>query len=41
LKTISLDRVYQPHASWSFGNMATGPWSEQLQAVISLLEKGG
>ena len=40
LKTITLDRVYQPHASWSFGNMALGPWQEQLQAIVSLLEKG-
>ena len=40
LKTITIDRVYQPHASWSFGNMAFGPWQEQLQTIVSLLEKG-
>nr|WP_319538286.1 carbon monoxide dehydrogenase beta subunit family protein [uncultured Methanospirillum sp.] len=39
LKTIILDRKYQPHASWSFGNMAAGPWKEQLQAVMTLLEE--
>lgn len=39
LKTIMLDRRYQPHATWSFGNMATGQWREQLQALIKLLEK--
>jgi acetyl-CoA decarbonylase/synthase complex subunit epsilon len=40
LKTITLDRVYHPNASWSFGNLAVGPWREQLQAILSLLEKG-
>lgn len=39
LKTISLDRHYQPHASWSFGNMAISSWSEQLQGILTLLEK--
>ena len=40
LKTITLDRVYQPNASWSFGNLTVGPWREQLQAILALLEKG-
>ncbi len=40
LKTITLDRVYQPNASWSFSNMAPEPWRVQLQAILSLLEKG-
>lgn len=39
LKTVTLDRTYQPNATWSFGNMAAGPWREQLQAIIGLLEK--
>jgi acetyl-CoA decarbonylase/synthase complex subunit epsilon len=38
LKTITLDRMYQPNASWSFGNMAVDPWREQLQAILALLE---
>lgn len=40
LKTIALDRRYQPNASWSFGNMTPEPWREQLQAIMSLLEIG-
>ena len=39
LKTIILDRKYQPHASWSFANLAATPWKEQLQAVTILLEE--
>jgi len=39
LKTVTLDRKYQPHASWSFGNVALNPWQEQLRAVTVLLEK--
>ncbi len=39
LKTVTLDRKYQPHASWSFGNLAAGPWKEQLKAVMTLLEE--
>ncbi|MDD1728356.1 MAG: CO dehydrogenase/acetyl-CoA synthase complex subunit epsilon [Methanospirillum sp.] len=39
LKTVTLDPKYHPHASWSFGNMATGPWQEQLQAITALLEE--
>jgi len=40
LKTITLDRVYQPNASWSFGNMTVEPLREQLQSILALLEKG-
>jgi anaerobic carbon-monoxide dehydrogenase, CODH/ACS complex subunit epsilon len=39
LKTINIDRKYQPHATWSFGNIALEPWSEQLQTVATLLEE--
>ncbi len=39
LKTISLDRHYQPHASWSFGNITIESWSEQLQGILPLMEK--
>ncbi|HWQ66545.1 MAG TPA: CO dehydrogenase/acetyl-CoA synthase complex subunit epsilon [Methanospirillum sp.] len=40
LKTIALDRMYQPNASWSFSNQPVGPWRVSLQAVLALLEKG-
>src|SRR3990170_6092333 len=31
LKTISLDRYYHPHASWSFPNLAVETWSQNLE----------
>lgn len=40
LKTVSLDRGYQPHASWSYGNAGFDQWKEQLEGVVSLLEDG-
>lgn len=38
LRTISLERVYQPNASWSFGNTAEGEWKEVIDKVVSILE---
>jgi len=38
LKTITLDNVYQPHASWSFPNISVKDWVENLKVII---EKGG
>ncbi|PWR71667.1 carbon monoxide dehydrogenase beta subunit family protein [Methanospirillum lacunae] len=40
LNTINLNRKYQPHATWSFGNIAVDPWKKQLQAAAVLLENG-
>ncbi|HDI07649.1 MAG TPA: CO dehydrogenase/acetyl-CoA synthase complex subunit epsilon, partial [Candidatus Bathyarchaeota archaeon] len=40
LKTISLDNVYQPHASWSFPNLSMGKWKEALNVVMQKLEGG-
>jgi len=37
LKTISLDRFYQPHATWSFPNMSLEDWNESLQMMLSKL----
>jgi acetyl-CoA decarbonylase/synthase complex subunit epsilon len=34
LKTISLDRVYQPHASWSFPNMSEKDWIQNLKLML-------
>jgi len=34
LKTITLDNVYQPHASWSFPNISLKDWTENLKALI-------
>lgn len=40
LRTISLERVYQPNASWSFGRMAEEEWKEVIDKIISILEGG-
>ncbi|MEM2975543.1 MAG: CO dehydrogenase/acetyl-CoA synthase complex subunit epsilon [Candidatus Bathyarchaeia archaeon] len=37
LKTITLDRYYQPNASWSFPNLSVDNWSQNLQAIIEKL----
>lgn len=37
LKTISLDKHYQPHASWSFPNMRDQDWAQNLEIIISKL----
>jgi len=34
LKTITLDNVYHPHASWSFANIPTKDWMENLKVII-------
>ncbi len=37
LKTISLDRYYHPHASWSFPNLPEKDWVQSLEVIISKL----
>ncbi len=37
LKTISLDRYYHPHASWSFPNLSEKDWVQSLEIIISKL----
>ena len=39
LKTICLDNVYQPHASWSFPNISIKEWSQNLHSIIENLER--
>ena len=34
LKTVTLDNVYQPHASWSFPNISLKDWTENLKVII-------
>lgn len=34
MKTITLDTVYQPNASFSFSNISTKEWVESLNAII-------
>jgi acetyl-CoA decarbonylase/synthase complex subunit epsilon len=38
LRTISLDRSYQPNAEWSLGWMPEPDWRETLEVIISSLE---
>jgi acetyl-CoA decarbonylase/synthase complex subunit epsilon len=38
LKTISIDRFYQPQASWSFPNMSLQDWHTNINMIISKLE---
>ena len=37
LKTITLDNVYQPHASWSFPNISLEKWKENLMVIMEKL----
>jgi acetyl-CoA decarbonylase/synthase complex subunit epsilon len=37
LKTISLDRFYNPHATWSFPNLSVKDWSENFETIIDKL----
>jgi len=37
LKTISLDRYYQPHATWSFANVPVKDWGDNLEMIVKLL----
>jgi len=38
LRTVSLDRFYQPHASWSFPNVSLEAWQMHLKEVLRHLE---
>jgi len=37
LKTISLDRYYNPHASWSFPNLKVKDWNQNFETIINKL----
>jgi acetyl-CoA decarbonylase/synthase complex subunit epsilon len=37
LKTISLDRYYNPHATWSFPNLKVGDWNQSFETIINKL----
>ncbi len=37
LKTISLDRYYHPNASWSFPNLPTQDWAQNLEVIVTKL----
>jgi acetyl-CoA decarbonylase/synthase complex subunit epsilon len=37
LKTISLDRYYNPHATWSFPNLKVEEWNQSFETIINKL----
>ncbi|UCG45317.1 MAG: CO dehydrogenase/acetyl-CoA synthase complex subunit epsilon [Candidatus Bathyarchaeota archaeon] len=37
LKTISLNRFYNPHASWSFPNLSAKDWNDGFEVIIKKL----
>jgi len=37
LKTISLDRYYNPHASWSFPNLSIKDWKDNFEIILKML----
>lgn len=41
LRTVSLDRTYQPNAQWSLGWMPVPDWQESIETIISKLEEEG
>jgi len=38
LKTISLYRFYNPHATWSFPNLKVRDWNESFEIILSKLK---
>lgn len=39
LRTISLDRTYQPNAQWSLGWMPEPDWKKAIEVIVSSLEE--
>jgi acetyl-CoA decarbonylase/synthase complex subunit epsilon len=37
IKTVSLDKTYQPNASWSFSNITAEDWIQNLEEIIAKL----
>lgn len=37
IKTICLDRFYNPHASWSFPNLSIEDWNKNLEVIVNKL----
>ena len=37
LKTISLDRFYNPHATWSFPNLSVKDWNKSFEIMVNQL----
>ena len=39
VKTISLNKFYQPHSNWSFANLSFEDWQKNLEAIALGVEK--
>jgi len=39
LRIISLEKTYQPNASWSLGTLPEGRWEESLDEILTALEE--
>jgi len=37
LRTITIDNMYHPHASWSFPNLSIHDWAQNLEIIVSKL----
>ena len=37
VRTITLDRYYNPHASWSFPNLKVEEWNQSFETIIKTL----
>lgn len=37
LKTLTLDNLYHPHASWSFPNISIQDWAQNLETITNKL----
>ena len=37
LKTVTLDRYYNPHATWSFPNLKVEEWNQSFETIINKL----
>ncbi len=37
LKTMSLDRFYNPHATWSFPNLSVEDWNKSFENILNKL----
>lgn len=41
LKTITIDNLHHPHASWSFPNSSLDVWAENLKVMTLKFKEGG
>jgi len=37
LRTMTIDNMYHPHASWSFPNLSINDWAQNLEVIVGKL----